>query len=86
MLDISTIECPATQLDPSVAKTGGLQSQGVKSEAVVSYRNPLATQDLKSSGNNIILPPFFRAHPVGQAPKLQCPQGTWGWRSGRTSL
>jgi hypothetical protein len=33
-----------------VAKAGGLQSQGVKGEAVVCYRNPLTTQDLKSSG------------------------------------
>ncbi|MFZ1199594.1 MAG: hypothetical protein WAO07_05450, partial [Desulfobacterales bacterium] len=32
---------------PNVAKVGGLQSQGVKGEAVNSYRNPLTTQDLK---------------------------------------
>jgi hypothetical protein len=35
---------------PNVAKAGGLQSQGVKGEAVLDYRNPLTTQDLKSSG------------------------------------
>jgi len=37
-------------LNPNVAKTGGLQSQGVKGEVVVGYRDPLTTQDLKSSG------------------------------------
>jgi hypothetical protein len=31
-------------------KAGGLQSQGVKGEAVVGYRDPLTTQDLKFSG------------------------------------
>jgi hypothetical protein len=35
---------------PNVAKAGGLHSQGVKGEAVVGYRDPLTTQDLKSSG------------------------------------
>jgi hypothetical protein len=35
---------------PNVAKAGGLQSQGVKGEAVIGYRKPLTTQDLKSSG------------------------------------
>ena len=34
----------------NVAKAGGLQSQGVKGEAVVGYRKSLTTQDLKSSG------------------------------------
>jgi hypothetical protein len=34
----------------NVAKVGGLQSQGVKGEAVVGYRELLTTQDLKSSG------------------------------------
>jgi hypothetical protein len=34
----------------NVAKAGGLQSPGVKGEAVISYRNPLTTPDLKSSG------------------------------------
>jgi len=34
----------------NVAKVGGLQSQGVRDEAVVAYRDPLTTQDLKSSG------------------------------------
>ena len=37
-------------VSPNVAKIGGLQSQGVRGEAVVAYRNPLTTQDLKSSG------------------------------------
>jgi hypothetical protein len=35
---------------PNVAKAGGLQSQGVKGEVVVVYRDPFTTQDLKSSG------------------------------------
>jgi len=34
---------------PNVAKAGGLQSQGVKGEAVVFYCEPFATQDLESS-------------------------------------
>jgi hypothetical protein len=42
------------ELNPNVAKAGGLQSPGIKGEAVISYRNPLipptAGQDLKSSG------------------------------------
>ena len=42
------------ELNPKVANAGGLQSPGVKGEAVISYRNPLipptAGQDLKSSG------------------------------------
>ncbi len=37
-------------LHPIVAKVGGLQSQGVDGEAVVIYREPLATPDLESSG------------------------------------
>ena len=37
-------------LNLNVAKVGGLQSQGVKDEAVVAYCDPLTTQDLKSSG------------------------------------
>jgi hypothetical protein len=36
--------------NPNVAKAGGLQSQGVKGEVVVVYRESLTTQDLKSSG------------------------------------
>jgi len=36
--------------NPNVAKAGGLQSQGVKDEAVVVYREPLTTPDLMSSG------------------------------------
>jgi hypothetical protein len=32
------------------ARVGGLQSQGAKGEAVVGYRKPLATLNLKSSG------------------------------------
>ena len=35
---------------PSVAKTGGLQRQGTKGEAVVIDCNPLATLDLGASG------------------------------------
>jgi hypothetical protein len=35
---------------PNVAKAGGLQSQGVKGEVVVVYRESLTTQNLKSSG------------------------------------
>ena len=34
----------------NVAKVGGLQSPGVKGDAVVGYREPLTTQDLESSG------------------------------------
>jgi hypothetical protein len=34
----------------NVAKVGGLQSQGVKGDTVVGYREPLTTQDMKSSG------------------------------------
>ena len=41
---------PDNRLYPNVAKAGGLQSQDVKGEAVIYYRNPLTTQDLKSSG------------------------------------
>ena len=37
-------------VSPNGAKVGGLQSQGVRGEAVVAYRDPLTTQDLKSSG------------------------------------
>ena len=33
-----------------VANAGGLQSQGGKGKAVVSYRKPLTTQDLEFSG------------------------------------
>ncbi|MGD8720870.1 MAG: hypothetical protein PVG46_03660 [Desulfobacterales bacterium] len=43
-----------TYRNPNAAKAGGLQSQGLKGDAVISYRNPLipptAGQDLKSSG------------------------------------
>ena len=35
---------------PNVAKVGGLQSQGVKGDVVVGYRESLTTQDLKFSG------------------------------------
>lgn len=35
---------------PNVARAGGLQSQDVKGEAVIDYRNPFTTQELKSSG------------------------------------
>ena len=40
-----------SSLYPNVAKAGGLQSQGVKGEAVIGYRNPLITRDLKSSSS-----------------------------------
>ena len=43
------------ELYPDVAKVGELQSQGVKGEAVVTYRNPLTTQDLKFSGFPVLL-------------------------------
>jgi hypothetical protein len=39
-----------TEENPIVAKTGGLQSQGVMGEIVVVYLDPLTTQDLKFSG------------------------------------
>ena len=35
--------------NPNVAKVGGLQSLGVKGEAVIGYRDRLTTRDLKSS-------------------------------------
>jgi hypothetical protein len=38
------------KINPNVAKVGGLQSQGVKGDAVLGYREPLTTRDLKSSG------------------------------------
>jgi hypothetical protein len=37
-------------IHPNVEKVGGLQSQGGKGDAVMYYREPLTTQDLKSSG------------------------------------
>jgi hypothetical protein len=37
-------------VNPNVAKAGGLQSQGVEGEIVVVYLDPLTTQDLKFSG------------------------------------
>jgi hypothetical protein len=36
--------------NPNVAKAGGLQSQGVKGEAVLGYRKPLTKKDLMPSG------------------------------------
>ena len=47
----------------NVAKVGGLQSQGVKGDAVVGYREPLTTQDLESSG--------FPGGPLPRGPKGQ---------------
>ena len=41
---------PQPAINPNVAKVGGLQRQGGKGDAVVYYREPLKTQDLKSSG------------------------------------
>ncbi len=38
------------KINPSVAKVGGLQSQGAKGKAVVCYCEPLATPDLEFSG------------------------------------
>jgi hypothetical protein len=38
------------KINPIVAKAGWLQSQGIKGEAVIIYRNPLITKDLESSG------------------------------------
>ena len=47
-------ECPLWHdrfdVNPIVAKAGWLQSRGIKGEAVVIYRNPLITKDMKSSG------------------------------------
>ena len=40
----------APDVNPSVAKVGGLQNQGAKGEAVVGYCDPLATPDLEPSG------------------------------------
>jgi hypothetical protein len=37
-------------IHPNVEKVGGLQSQGGKGDAVMYYREPLTTQDLKTSG------------------------------------
>ena len=45
----------------NVAKVGGLQSQGVKGDAVVGYREPLTTRDLESSG--------FPGEPLPRCPK-----------------
>ena len=38
------------QLNPTVAKAGGIQSQGAKGAAVVIYCKPLATPEPDSSG------------------------------------
>ena len=46
-LGFSKIPQPA--INSNVAKVGELQSQGVKGEAVIYYRNPLKTLDLKFS-------------------------------------
>ena len=37
-------------MNPNVAKNGGRQRHGAKSEAGVGCHNPLATQDLAASG------------------------------------
>ena len=39
-----------SRVNPSVAKAGGLQSQGAEGEVVVFYFKPSATRDLKFSG------------------------------------
>jgi hypothetical protein len=44
------VENSTLDINPNVAKVGGLQSQGTKGEAVVVYCEPLATPDLESSG------------------------------------
>jgi hypothetical protein len=44
------LELQACGYDLDFARVGGLQSQGAKGEAVVGYREPLATLNLKSSG------------------------------------
>jgi hypothetical protein len=51
------------KLDPNVAKVGGIQSQGAKGAAVVSYCKPLATPDLEPSG--------FPDGPLPRGPKGQ---------------
>ena len=38
------------KVNPNIAKAGWLQNQGDKGEAVLGYRDPLATPDLESSG------------------------------------
>ena len=52
--------------NPNVAKAGGLQSQGVKGEVVVVYRDPFTTQDLKSSGFPDVLGRSRRRRPKGK--------------------
>ena len=37
------------KINPNIVKAGGLQSQGVKGDAVVCYLESLTTQDLKCS-------------------------------------
>jgi hypothetical protein len=49
-LVVQDVERNQSNVNPNVAKVGGLQSQGVKGETVVGYLDPLTTQDLKSSG------------------------------------
>ena len=46
---VKRIFCHVIIIHPNVAEVGGLQSQGVKVEAVVGYRDLLTTQDLKFS-------------------------------------
>jgi hypothetical protein len=55
---------------PSVAKAGGVQSQGANGEAVVIYCDPLATQDLGASG----FPGRVKNEKIIVAP-LDCPFG-----------
>ena len=47
---LTFIGCGRHQIDPNVAKVGGLQSQASEGEVVVLYFEPSATQNLKSSG------------------------------------
>jgi hypothetical protein len=72
-LDLSILIC----IYPNFAKAGRLQSQDVKGETVVYYRNPLTTPDLKSSGfarcfqgkQHGKIDPIFRIHRCGY-PKI----------------
>jgi hypothetical protein len=57
-------------MNPSVAKAGGVQSQGANGEAVVIYCDPLATQDLGASG----FPGRVKNEKIIVAP-LDCPFG-----------
>ncbi len=38
------------QINPIVAKAGGLQRRGIKGEDVIFYFEPMITKDMESSG------------------------------------